>query len=109
MTEILHNTNDAWCPDTWGGYTLYRLYTNPGNGWLLLYVGISSSWVRRLNDHRHTKPWFAEVQRIDLEEWCCAQHAGEAERQAIRGERPVYNVAHHPRYVQSEYGAGAHI
>lgn len=81
--------------DDWpGDVVLYRLWANSGNGWLLLYVGISNAWHRRLADHNADKDWWFEVERIDLEQHCCRKHALEAEAEAIRTERPVHNVQH---------------
>jgi predicted GIY-YIG superfamily endonuclease len=86
-----------WCEDAfYVRYNLYRIYAHPGNGYCLLYVGISNNWPRRIKEHMK-KDWFVDVVRIDLEDWCCEPHALEAERRAIQTERPAYNVVHNPR------------
>ena len=76
--------------------TVYRIYTDPGNGWLLLYVGISSSWQRRLVQHERNQPWAEFIQRVDVDHWCCERHARAEEQRAILTERPAHNKQGNP-------------
>lgn len=79
--------------------TLYRLWTKPGDGWRLLYVGISRSWPNRMKEHRESKLWWWAVDRVDIETFCCERHAARAERVAIRSEHPIHNVTHNLEVV----------
>lgn len=88
-----------YCDEFFHVFSLYRVYTNPGNGWCLLYVGISDNWPRRVKEHMRDKAWWVDIERIDLEAWCCKRHALAAERRAIETEQPLYNVVHNPKPV----------
>ncbi|MEU0659591.1 GIY-YIG nuclease family protein [Streptomyces lavendulocolor] len=70
---------------------LYRLRNSAGR---LLYVGISSSPQRRWVEHSIDKPWWPEVSDLSLEWHGSRGEALDAEMEAIRSERPLYNVQH---------------
>lgn len=69
---------------------LYRLRNASGD---LLYVGISVDWRRRLRQHRRSQPWWSQVADVHLELHPTWRDASWAEGDAIRQERPTYNVA----------------
>jgi predicted GIY-YIG superfamily endonuclease len=71
--------------------TLYRVFDAADS---LMYVGISSRRnLRRLAEHEHGKPWWTEARRVSLQHFPTREDAAEAERDAIRDERPKYNIA----------------
>jgi hypothetical protein len=72
---------------------LYRHFAADGS---LLYVGISHSTARRLQQHRIFAPWFKKIARIDVQHFETREAARAAEKQAIVTERPLHNVADKP-------------
>ncbi|WP_228472952.1 GIY-YIG nuclease family protein [Streptomyces cyaneochromogenes] len=68
-----------------GRTALYRLYGLEG----LLYIGISVSPLTRIRTHLREKPWGSQVLAIRIE---YPDDAEAAEREAVRTERPRYNV-----------------
>lgn len=74
---------------------LHALYTWRGQGKRQppLYIGRTNNPMRRIEEHRRSKPWITEAERIDLE-WFSADAIAEAEREAIRREQPIYNIQH---------------
>lgn len=75
------------------GWYLYRAYNDAGE---LLYVGKSNNAVRRWREHMEAQPWAHEVTtwRRDPRVWESEAACLAAERQAIRFERPRYNIVH---------------
>jgi ribosome-binding protein aMBF1 (putative translation factor) len=69
---------------------LYRHFSASGE---LLYVGISNSTLQRLGSHR-SSDWISEIARIEIERFPDKSAARLAEREAIRSEKPRYNVVH---------------
>ena len=69
-------------------HAVYRMYDRDKN---LLYIGKTGHGARRLNEHSE-KIWFPIVAMITLEWHASAAVAADAERAAIRAERPQYNV-----------------
>lgn len=69
---------------------LYRAFDASG---VLLYVGISTNALVRFYQHQIDKDWWGEVHRLDLEHFMSREAAVDAERAAIAGENPRYNVA----------------
>lgn len=74
---------------------LYRVFDDLGR---LLYVGISTDPLRRLSQHRDGKEWWprvrrVEVQHLDTDDRVIAECI---EREAIRVEKPIYNLAGSP-------------
>lgn len=73
---------------------LYRFYNENGT---LLYIGVSLSALQRTMQHRTTKDWWDEVRRMEVEKFSTRGDALDAEAQAIRTERPLYNIQHSTR------------
>lgn len=67
---------------------LYRHFDADGK---LLYVGVSLSAIRRLNDHKESH-WFDDIARVHIEKFPDRQSVLEAERLAIHKENPLYNL-----------------
>jgi predicted GIY-YIG superfamily endonuclease len=86
---------------------LYRLYDEAGQ---LLYIGISNRAARRWIQHLVTKPWSAEIQRMERGlSFENREDAHQAERLAIMAEAPRYNITHNeyrdlqaPRLTEDE-------
>lgn len=72
-------------------YYLYRFYNAAGR---LLYVGISNNPDRRWGEHADDKPWWGEVEDQTSERAGDMHDALALEEEAIRAERPLYNVVH---------------
>lgn len=68
--------------------TLYRLFNEQDQ---LLYVGISSKWYERFHQHEKTQPWWLSVAKITLENFETRDEVVEAEKLAIRLEKPLHN------------------
>lgn len=71
---------------------LYRHFDADG---VLLYVGISLSAVQRLSQHRKA-PWFHDIDKVEVEWFDMRAAAEAAEIEAIRSEKPVFNIAYAP-------------
>lgn len=71
--------------------SLYRHFADDGG---LLYVGISLSWPARTKAHVYGSRWFDQVARVEIERFPTREAALEAEREAIRREKPKFNVIH---------------
>ena len=69
---------------------LYRHFDGSG---VLLYVGIAYRPHIRTEQHRALSPWFALVEDTSIEWRASRDLAAAAERQAIRDERPLFNVS----------------
>lgn len=72
-------------------HTLYRFFASDG---ALLYVGKTKNPGRRLGEHRKDKPWWTSVARVDMEHFPTPAALDDAERRAIKDERPLHNVTH---------------
>lgn len=75
---------------------LYRLRNKGGD---LLYVGITGSPFRRWAEHEADKEWWAEVSQFDIDWFDNRPMALDAEKVAIRAEKPRYNVVHNSQKV----------
>ena len=82
--------------------TLYRIY---GEGGGLLYVGVTSNRVSRMQSHAE-KGWWREVRQVEYEDFATRTEALAAERSAIVGSLPKYNRAHVPPQVRAARDAG---
>lgn len=71
--------------------SLYRHFAADGS---LLYVGISLSWPQRTRSHARHARWFEEVARVEIEHFPTREAALGAEREAIKSEKPRFNVVH---------------
>lgn len=70
---------------------LYRFFASDG---ALLYVGISLNPGARWKSHRSDKPWWTEVANVSVEHYPNRTAVMDAEREAIKAERPRYNRVH---------------
>lgn len=70
---------------------LYRFFDRPGN---LLYVGVTRDPAMRLAQHGAAKGWWQAVADIKIAWYDSRHEALDAERAAIKAERPVHNVVH---------------
>jgi predicted GIY-YIG superfamily endonuclease len=70
---------------------LYRLWNSNDE---LLYVGISKSAVRRLEQHLSDKPWADQIVKQTAQAYESRDAAIEAEREAIKKEKPRHNILH---------------
>jgi hypothetical protein len=81
--------------------SLYRFYDGAGT---LLYVGITAKGRGRWHQHKGDKEWWALVADAKVEHFPDRETALDAEAQAIRSERPVYNVAHNGEVRRARHG-----
>lgn len=72
-------------------HVLYRFFSENGQ---LLYVGITMNPPQRFKSHEHEKFWWSEVSGIRVEQHESREKLIEAERLAIKIERPIHNVVH---------------
>ncbi len=70
-------------------YVLYRFY---GSNDVLLYIGISRSFVKRRTWHKKKSRWYTMIEKTVTTEYPSQTEAEIAERKAIISERPAYNV-----------------
>ena len=78
--------------------TLYRFYDQDDQ---LLYVGITKFFEPRLKQHYKNADWFFDTARVTLEHYQTRQDVERAESQAIKSERPKYNIAKNPDKEQA--------
>ena len=62
----------------------------------LLYVGVAYDLQRRIAQHRATKSWWPEVDRVLGIRYATRAEALVLENRMIKQERPCYNVAGKP-------------
>jgi predicted DNA-binding transcriptional regulator AlpA len=70
---------------------LYRHFDTAGR---LLYVGIAFDSVVRLKGHQRAASWFKQVTTITIQRFPTRAEAEAAEREAIKAEKPLHNIAH---------------
>lgn len=85
---------------------VYRAFDAVG---VLLYVGRTNNLPARLRAHRRERPWWAEVARWSVDVLPNDAEAATAERLAIQGEAPRYNVQHGGRMVVVNFRVPAEI
>ena len=68
---------------------LYRYFDDNA----LLYVGISHRLPRRVKEHTRDD-WVGATTHVTVEWYATRDAAADAEREAIRQEQPIYNIAH---------------
>lgn len=68
---------------------VYRAYDKDG---ALLYVGLTCDLANRLAQHKQSSSWFSEMARLSVQHFGTRREAARVEAQAIRDERPRYNV-----------------
>jgi predicted GIY-YIG superfamily endonuclease len=59
----------------------------------LLYVGISLSTFARLSQHKAHSDWFKKIKSVEIENFETREEAMAAEREAIKNESPMFNIA----------------
>lgn len=69
--------------------SLYRHFDADGE---LLYIGISLSWPVRTKAHAGSSRWFDRVARVEIEQFETREAALDAEREAIKAEKPKFNI-----------------
>lgn len=74
-----------------GRTALYRHFDAAGT---LLYVGITKDPSKRAEQHRYHSQWFRFTADSSVEWFDARRTAADAERDAIRHERPVFNDTH---------------
>lgn len=79
-------------------HALYRFFNSTD---VLLYVGITVDPGARFKKHGGDKPWWGQVDRISIEHFATRTEALEAERKAIKEEKPLHNVVHN-EFVQAD-------
>lgn len=72
---------------------VYRLYSADNT---LLYVGVAEQFGVRWEQHSKLQPWWDHVDHQAVQWYPDRGEAETAEKQAIREEKPVYNVAGSP-------------
>lgn len=80
------NTNNNKVLET----DLYRFYDKDG---VLLYIGISCSFIRRMSQHKSNKDWWNRVAIIKRQPIFSRSMALKVEADAIRNEHPLFNLA----------------
>lgn len=70
---------------------LYRFYDAKDE---LLYVGITDNLIERTFSHARASTWMEFAVRSTIERHAKRRDAEEAEVAAIRGERPLFNLAY---------------
>lgn len=82
---------------------LYRFFDRAGQ---LLYVGISGDTESRWRQHAETKLWWSDVTEKTTEWFDSRPGALDAERVAIRAEKPLHNHQHKPSSIIDELTTG---
>lgn len=77
---------------------LYRLFDETEQ---LLYLGISADPGKRFAQHRSDKPWWGDIRSMTVQPMPSREAALEAEREAIKDERPLHNVVHNERIASA--------
>lgn len=78
---------------------LYRFFDATGQ---LLYVGVSGNTESRWRQHAESKAWWSDVAEKTTEWLDSRPEALDAERIAIRTEKPLYNHQHKPSSIVDE-------
>lgn len=76
---------------------LYRAFDQSG---ALLYVGVSVSALERLRAHRRQSGWFGDLATLTVQAFPDRFALEQAEREAIRDERPLWNVQHNRAFAE---------
>jgi hypothetical protein len=71
-------------------HVVYRHFDAQGR---LLYVGRSNNWADRTRSHRKYSHWFKSVANMSVEHFDTHAQCVAAEAEAIRRERPLFNIA----------------
>ena len=76
-------------------HVLYRFFNSSDQ---LLYIGITMNPPSRFRAHASNKSWWSEVSRITVSQFESRTQLAKAERDAIKAEKPKYNVMHNKDY-----------
>lgn len=79
--------------------SLYRHFDADGE---LLYVGVSLNAVARLAQHRDSSQWFNQIRSVVIERHPTREAAIEAEKAAIKCEKPKHNIIHNGQDLDSD-------
>jgi hypothetical protein len=71
-------------------FVLYRIFDSEG---ALLYVGATTNPGQRYSTHSKMQPWWDEATTITLQHLPSFDELAVAEVQAIKAEKPKYNVS----------------
>jgi predicted GIY-YIG superfamily endonuclease len=83
-------------------HIVYRMFNDDGE---LLYVGVTSSFLRRMGDHKRDKPWYDEIGSIERWRYTTREAANQAEWEAIQTENPRHNIARAVPFIDYEADA----
>lgn len=93
------------------GACVYRHFDADGR---LLYVGACANPVQRTIGHASQSNWYDRIVRIEIARFANGEEAWAAEADAIRHERPLYNLQYndskkylHPNQMRSKTPARA--
>lgn len=91
--QLKRGYRNGYGPDETPAYKhfIYRHYDKNDN---LLYVGISLSAISRLSSHKNSSPWFHKISSVKIEGCESKASAIQKEKEAIKKERPMYNISH---------------
>ncbi len=76
------------------GVTAHSLYRFFDAGGKLLYIGITSNPRLRFAQHRKAKVWWSDIATREIVHYKSRVDLMNAERDAIKRERPLYNIQH---------------
>jgi predicted GIY-YIG superfamily endonuclease len=74
---------------------LYRAFDDSRT---LLYIGISGRWSERLHQHEKSSEWLERTDYVLIQRFDTREEVVEAEKLAIREEKPLYNKDHNRAY-----------
>lgn len=77
---------------------LYRFWQEE----TLLYIGISQSFLSRMDQHYSTKEWFKYITNITLEHFPTRFAVEQAEKSAIKKEAPLFNLVHNTKNLKGK-------
>jgi predicted GIY-YIG superfamily endonuclease len=80
-------------------HALYRHFAADGT---LLYVGITMNAPRRLKEHSRHSGWWDNVARVEIEQFPTRAAVIDAERHAIKLEKPLHNFMHNRALPQDK-------
>lgn len=98
MRDSVERANHEPEPVSTGECSLYRHFDHEG---VLLYIGIANEPDRRAEQHRYHSEWFRFVDSTTVEWHPSREVAHEAERDAIKAERPVFNLTHNRAHTST--------
>ena len=79
-------------------FHLYRHFDAEGK---LLYVGVSISALNRLASHQQNSHWFWDISKVEVSKFETRQASLDAETAAIKNEKPLHNIIHNMREIES--------